>query len=113
MHITQKEKNGVSVFYLRGEISIDTVPRLKEAFKDTIGKKSRKVLLNFEEVGYIDSLGIATLIEFSKNLKAIEGVVFLSDLSPKVRTIFGIVKLEKMFKIYETEEEALKEFYGY
>jgi anti-anti-sigma factor len=113
MHIIQKEKSGVSVCYVKGEINIDTVFQLKKVFKDMIDNRCRKVLLNFNEVEYIDSIGIASLIELSKNLRDIEGVVFLSDLSPKIRPVFGIMKLDKMFKLYETEEEALRDFAGY
>ncbi len=113
MRVEQKEKNDVLVCYIKGEIDIDTVPQLKKAFKDMVNKKFRKVLLNFDDVEYVDSLGIATLIELSKSLRDIEGVVFLSDLSPKIRTIFGITKVERIFRIFETEEEALRNFYGY
>lgn len=113
MKIKKEKRNDVIVCTLAGEINIDTVPQLKIVFKDILDHKSRKVLLNFKEVEYIDSLGVASLIEFLKKMKDIDGTVFLSDMSPKVRTIFGIIKLENVFKIYNTEEEALREFGGY
>ena len=113
MQISRKEKEGVAICYITGEISIDTAPQLKNTFKRLIDNKSRKVLLNFSSVDYIDSIGMATLIKLLKNLKSIQGVVFLSNLSPKIRSIFSITKCEKVFKIYDTEENALKDFYGY
>ncbi|HEC69046.1 MAG TPA: anti-sigma factor antagonist [Candidatus Omnitrophica bacterium] len=113
MQINQKTKNGVVVCYLKGEINIDTVPKLKETFEIILKNKFRKVLLSFKGVEYIDSLGIATLIDFSKRLLKREGILFLCELSSNLRSIFGITKVDKVFKIYETEEEALKEFYGY
>lgn len=113
MHIKQKEKEGVVLCYIKGEISIDTVPQLQQVFKRLVDNKARKILLNFSEVSHIDSSGLASLVKFSRNLKDIHGVVFLSNLSPKIKTIFGITKLVNMFKIYETEEEALSDFYGY
>ena len=113
MKVLWKEKSGVMVCYAKGEINIDTVSELRAAFSHIIDNKFRKVLLNLNELEYIDSLGIACLIELSKKLAEIEGVVFLSNLSPKIRSIFTITRLESRFKIYDTEEEALKDFYGY
>ena len=112
MKVTQKEKEDVLVVLIEGEINIDTIDILKKELKSVLAKGARKVILNFNRVEYIDSLGIATLIEFSKSLESIQGELFLSNLSPKLRPLFGITKLEKIFKIYESEEEALRDFHG-
>lgn len=108
-----KERDGVAVCSVSGEVTIDTVPELKKTFKKIIDNKTRKVLLGLAAVDYIDSSGLASLIEFSRNLKTIQGIVFMSELSPKVSSIFSITKLDKIFRIFDTEEEALKNFYGY
>ena len=113
MFIKLKEKSDVTICYVSGEINIDTVSELKKVFKELIDEKQKKVLLNFEQVGYIDSLGIATLIEFTRELKQIEGIAFLSNIPPKIRSLFGITKLDEVFKIYEQEDEALREFSNY
>ena len=113
MQVKQIEKENVVICCISQEINIDTVSDLKKMFKDLIDKNARKVLLNFKKLDYIDSSGLACLIKFSKDLKRIQGIMFLSDLSPKVRSLFAITKLESAFKLYDTEEEALKDFYGY
>ena len=110
MFIKLKEENGVTICYVSGEINIDTVSELEKAFKKLIDEKQRKVLLNFDKLSYIDSLGIATLIEFTRKLKEIEGIAFLSNIPPKIRSIFGITKLDEVFKVYEEEGEALRAF---
>jgi anti-anti-sigma factor len=108
-----EERDGVAVCRISGEVTIDTVPELKKTFKKIIDNKARKVLLGLAAVDYIDSAGLASLIELSRKLKAIQGIVFMSELSPKVSSIFSITKLDKIFRIFDTEEEALKNFYGY
>ena len=113
MQIKLKDQEGVATCHISGEVNIDTVAELKKAFKKIIDNKTRKVLLNFEAVDYIDSSGLACLIDLSRLLKSIQGIVFMSNLSPKVSSIFSITKLDKIFKIFDTEEEALKNFYGY
>ena len=110
MHVRKKEKDGVMICYINGEVTIDTVTELKKTFKVIIDNKWLKVLLNLKDLEYIDSSGLASFVEFSIDLKAIQGAISLSNLPPKILSIFGITKLEKMFKIFECEEEALKDF---
>jgi len=113
MQISVKEKNGVDICYIKGEINIDTSSQLKKVFGEFIVKKSRKILLNFKDVEYIDSLGIATLVGLMKSLREIQGTMFLCNLSAKLGPVFGITKMDRVLRIFETEEEALREFYGY
>ena len=110
MRIKQREKDGVVICSIEGEVNIDTVADLKIVFKELVQRGARKVLLDFVHLEYIDSAGLASLIDLAKGLRAIQGNVFLLNLSPKVRSLFGITKLEKMFKIYETEDKALEDF---
>lgn len=113
MNIKIKDQEGVAICHISGEINIDTIAELKKAFKKIIDNKTRKVLLNFEAVDYIDSAGLACLIELSRNLKSVQGIMFLSSLDPKVSSVLSITKLDRVFKIFDTEEEALRNFYGY
>ena len=110
MHVREKEKDGVMICYISGEVTIDTVTELKKIFKSIIENKWQKTIFNLKDMEYIDSSGLASFVEFSIDLKAIRGEISLSNLPPKILSIFGITKLEKMFKIAETEEEALKGF---
>lgn len=110
MHVKQKEKDGVVICYIDGEINIDTVDALKKTFKDIVTKKTKKVLLNLERIEYIDSLGLASLMNFSKQLEKANGRMILSNIPPKITSIFKITKADEIFKIYENESEALGNF---
>ena len=110
MQVAQQEKNGVSIFHIRGEINIDNVSGLKKIFQELIDKKPGGVLLNFSQVGYIDSMGISSLIELAKKLREVEGQLAFCDLSPKIRSIFSITRIDKMFNLYDSEQEALRGF---
>jgi len=107
MQITQKEKNGVLVCTVTGEINIDTVYQLRDTLEEILAGKTLKVLLDFEKVAYIDSLGMSTLAGFAKKIGAKGGVLALCSLSPKLGSIFHIVKLGKVFTIYDTQKQAL------
>ena len=113
MQVKQTQKEDAVICAIIGEINIDTVDRLKTIFEKLTSAKSRKVIFNFEKLEYIDSAGFACLIRFSQDIKNIQGILSFSNLSPKIRSLFAITKLESIFKIYETEEEAIEDSYGY
>ncbi len=95
---------------MNGEIDINTAPQIKKVFDKMLSEKREKILINFKEVSYIDSSGLATLVEMLKNIRSYGGKLKLSDLSSKIRSLFEITKLEKLFDISNDEEEALNSF---
>lgn len=110
MQIKIEEKDGVKVCFAEGDIDINTSPQVKKAFDKLAQSKSGKVLINLQKVAYIDSSGLATLVEILKNFKNFGGKLRLCNLSNKVKSLFEITKLEKLFEIMDTEEEALQAF---
>lgn len=110
MHVREREKDGVMICYISGEITIDTAGELKKTFKAIVDNKWRKVLLNLKGLSYIDSSGLASFVELSIDLKNIQGAMALAEIPPKIRSIFGITRLERMFMIFETEDSALQGF---
>lgn len=112
MQIKIEERDGIKVCLAEGDIDINTSPQVKKAFDKLMQSKSEKVLINLQKVAYIDSSGLATLVEILKNIKNFGGKLKLCSLSNKVKSLFEITKLEKLFDIVDTEEEALQAFSG-
>ena len=108
MQFKQEDKNGILVCYMTGEIDINTSPQIKKSFDKVIGSKKEKIVLNFKDVDYVDSSGLATLVEMLKGIRSYGGKLKLSNLSTKVKNLFEITKLEKLFDITPEEEEAVK-----
>lgn len=108
MQVKQEEKNGILVCYVIGDIDINTSPEIKKIFDKLIGAKEKKIILNFKDVSYVDSSGLATLVEMLKGLRSYGGKLKLSNLSTKVKNLFEITKLEKLFDIVLEEEDAVK-----
>jgi len=110
MDIKLEEKNGVSVFRVAGDIDINTAPEVKTTLDRDIKGDMKKVVINLEGVRYIDSSGLATLVEVLKNLRALGGKLKLSNLSDKVRGLFEITKLDKLFDVTASEDDAVNSF---
>lgn len=110
MQINQRDSGGVIVLDVSGEINFNTSPEVRQNFDQLIKKQKKKILLNFGQVSYIDSSGLATLVEMLQRLKRYGGSLRLSCVAEKVRGLFEITKLDKLFSIFPTEEDALKDF---
>ncbi len=110
MQIRFENKDGIMICAAEGDIDINTSPQVKKSFDKVMKDKNAKVLINLQKVEYIDSSGLATLVEILKNIKNYGGKLKISNLSNKVRSLFEITKLEKLFDIADSQDEALKNF---
>ena len=104
MDVKTHEKDGVTLFLVNGEINITTSPELSKLFEKQCPKK---VIVDLEKVGYIDSSGLATLVEMLKRVKSQGGTLGLAGMSEKVKSLFEITKLDKLFLIFPNQEEAI------
>ena len=110
MKIREERIGGAVVCFLEGEININNSPELRKAFDGIIKRQNKKVLVDFSNVSYIDSSGLATLIEMFQRLKKIGGALRFSNLDQKVKNVFEVTKLHKLFEIFDAREAALKDF---
>ncbi|MBL7069440.1 MAG: STAS domain-containing protein [Candidatus Omnitrophica bacterium] len=110
MQVVVSEKDGIFICRVEGEIDINTAVQLKKAFDKLIREKRDKIVISMEKVSYIDSSGLATLVELLKNFRKYGARMKLAGLTAKVKSLFEITKLEKLFDILEKEEEAIKAF---
>ena len=68
---------------------------------------AQKVAVNLQALRYIDSSGIATLIEVLKNAQRLQKQFVLFGLSPAVEDVFRLTHVNRIFQVFQTEEEAV------
>jgi len=107
MAVKTEAKNGLMVCRVDGEIDIACSPELKKIFDKLISQKTPKIVIELSKVTYVDSSGLATLVGILKNMRSYGGKMRLSGLTPKVKSLFEITKLDKLFEIMASEEEAI------
>lgn len=98
---------GVETLLITGEIDMHASPTLRKELQACAASKVPTLLVDFSGVDYIDSSGLATLIEYVRSASAYGGKLALFGLQPKVRTIFELVRLNELFTIEDTREAAL------
>jgi anti-sigma B factor antagonist len=104
MDVRVTEKDGVTIFQVNGEINISSSPELRKQFEQ---KPAKKIVVDLEKVSYVDSSGLATLVEILKKTKMQGGSLILSGLSDKVRSLFEITKLDKLFQTARNQDEGV------
>ena len=108
--IREERTSDVLICVLDGEVNINTSPDLRKEFDTIIRNNEKKVLIDFSNVSYIDSSGLATLIEMLQRLRKSGGAMRLASMSQKVKNVFEITKLAKLFAIADTREAGLNNF---
>lgn len=108
MQIAARQLEGRVIFDVSGDIDLANSPAMRKTLLGEIKeKRTPKVLLNLKNVRYIDSSGIASLVEGLKASRDIGSRMILYGLSPAVREVMELSRLQRIFEIYDNEEQAL------
>lgn len=101
-----RNEQGYHIVTLTGEIDLETSPQARQILLDTV-EQSEKLLIDMAFVTYIDSSGIATLVEaFQRAKKKGRQVVFIC-LNPAVVRVLTLARLDKVFAIHANVESAI------
>ena len=94
---------------LDGEIDVYTAPQLKQQIIELLDGGTRRVLINLSHVDYLDSTALGVLIGGLKRLRERDGTLDLICPNPRIKRIFEITGLDKIFDMYATDEEAIQQ----
>lgn len=106
MNATVRSNKGLMVVDVIGHIDLGTSPALRKTMLDCL-KNGDRLAANLADVKYIDSSGIASLLEVLKESRNKGKKFVLFGLTPGVREVLQLTRLTGVFEIYETEEAVL------
>ena len=92
--------NEIKLVVLRGEIGTDTVNKLKEQLDGLVDAGNNKLIVNFQDVNYLNSMGLGVIAATLKKVRKEKGDLKLIKLSPAVQELFELTRLTKIFKIF-------------
>jgi anti-sigma B factor antagonist len=96
-----------NVLPLDGEIDLHVSPGIATSLKAMIADKPPQFVVDLTRVSYIDSSGLAVLIEGMQNVNGYGGKFALAGLQESVRPIFEIARLDQVFRIFPDVDAAL------
>jgi anti-anti-sigma factor len=90
-----------------GEIDLATAPNLRAALDAAMDPAARCVLVDFEDVAFLDSTGIGVLLSAQRKLRARGGKLIVVCDDPLIRRVFEIAGLTDILSITPSRREAL------
>lgn len=95
-----------TVLDLEGEIDVSTSTIFRSKLFETLPQTSR-LALNMSGVRYVDSAGIATLVEIQMKAQQLDKSLALFGLSTRVHDVLKLTRLLRYFQIFDSEEQAV------
>jgi anti-sigma B factor antagonist len=111
MKVTERQVSGVTILDFSGRITLgDASALLRNTIRDVVSGGTKNLLLNLSQVPFIDSSGIAELVNAIVAVRREGGDVKLLHLTRKVRDTVEILKLGAIFELFDDEALAVKAF---
>ena len=105
-------KDGIEVVDVGGEIDISTAPRLRDLLIELVSKNNYQLVVNMDEVGFLDSTGLGVLVGGLRRVRAHDGSLDLVCTRERILKIFRITGLTQVFGIHETVDQAIAAMKG-
>ena len=100
------EQQGASVVAFTGEVDLESSPAAREVLLKCLESTS-KVIVDLSEVSYIDSSGVASLVEALQAAKKNGSQFALAAVSEPTRRVLELARLDKVFTLYDSVDEGL------
>ncbi|MBD2726982.1 STAS domain-containing protein [Nostoc sp. FACHB-892] len=98
-------KEQVKVIKLSGNLNATTSQNLRQNITETLEDGTKIVLVDFQDVTFMDSSGLGALVLAFKTLRAADSQLFLCSINEQVRILFELTNMDKVFEIFPSQEE--------
>ena len=110
MKFSQREIDGIVVLDLKGKMTGGPeAESFRELFKALVKEDKKNIVINLKDVDWISSTGIGILMRAYKTIREVDGEFILVHVGERTQQIFNVMELYRIFKIVDTEEDALKQ----
>lgn len=111
LKLNVREVDGVAVVGLEGRVVLgEESNALREQVKKMLASGKKKIVLNMDNVTYIDSAGLGTLVASHHSARTQGASLKLSNLGSKFKEILQVTKLLTVFDVYPSEAAAISSF---
>lgn len=110
--IKSVEKENIGVITVEGEVDMFTSPNLREKLLPLFDKKVKGIIVDLKGVSFMDSSGIATMVEGLQWSKKDGRAFVLTGIGDTVMNALSLTKLETVFNIKPDKDEAYNELFN-
>ena len=107
MDISQQPlEDNIILIRLSGRLDARTSPNVRAFLQKLIDKEQLKIIVDLEQVPFIDSSGLAALVSGLRVAREKGGIIVLSGAQSQAQIVFRLTMLDRVFSIHPTYEEA-------
>lgn len=106
--VTSETRDGAVIVAPEGDVDLSRSPVLRNSLRQALANKPARLIVNLGLVDYMDSSGVATLVEALQIARRNPTKMVLCGMKDRVRSIFEIARLDTVFTISGTVEDAIK-----
>lgn len=108
MIVEKKHHDNFTVLYVEGLIKLgESAEFFSSALENVLRNDSGNVIIDFTKIDYIDSTGIGELVGYLGKFTTQNRKLVLVNPSERIQKLLRLAKLDAVFKIYATEDEAI------
>lgn len=107
MKVRAERENGALTVFVEGRIDSATVSEFQNTAESAITDEDQTVLMDLENLSYINSTGLRAVLLIAKNLWTRDAKFILYSPADTIRQVFAIAGFDKILQICDTREEAL------
>jgi anti-sigma B factor antagonist len=109
MDVSTRQVGNATIVDVVGDITLYNSPEVRRVLLGLLKEKhAPRVIVNLEKVKYIDSAGVASLVEGLKTSRDLKSGFALYGLSRTTREVLELTRLIKVFEVHDNEEDALR-----
>lgn len=110
MPIKSSQVGDVTQVRIEDRLEADTAKEFRDYMSQLADAGQIKIVLDFGNVSFIDSSGLGCIVSALRQFRQYEGDIKLASITDNVRPLIEIVRLHRVFDIYDSVEEAMKSF---
>jgi anti-sigma B factor antagonist len=107
---TTTSDQGIVIVTVDGQLIVGNRQELKNLVHEALDRGGRKFVIDCTRTGYIDSSGLGALVSMSRKVRETGGELRIAGLNEDLRALFELTKLDTLFRILDTPEQALAGF---
>jgi anti-sigma B factor antagonist len=106
LQVSTRHHPGYAVVQVEGELDMSTDPAMRAHLEGVLDSGARQVIVDFDQVRFLDSTSLSTLVLISQRLRAAGGRLLLAAVREPVATVLALTGLDAVFDIYDTLRAA-------
>ncbi len=108
MSIKTETQGRFLVIHLEGDVDAYSSGKIKDMILGQIDQGNSSLVIDLAKVPYMDSSGLGMMVTVLKNINKRQGTLRIIGLNGDLKNIFSLTRLDKVFNLYGSLEEALQ-----